>query len=177
MPAMRPLMSHRAWSTPLMALFSTGPLPIGGIVGHLPDVLYAVHGAAQQQRLEIELHGRLHQIGALGESGAAIAVKAGLVGGDLDHGQARTLGGAFDYADVLDFGHRHAARGAGYLILRLGIAAGQKSGRRSSSAARCTQHVTSTHGISPSLRFLAVTVFWLARTVGWPRTNGKFCVL
>ena len=25
MPACRPLMSHRAWSTPLMALFSTGP--------------------------------------------------------------------------------------------------------------------------------------------------------
>ena len=70
-------------------VFHRAVAPVGGVVGHLPDVFDTVDGAAHQQRLEIELHRRLHQIGALGEGAAAIAVQAVLIGDDLDHGRYR----------------------------------------------------------------------------------------
>ena len=50
-------------------------------------------GLADQERLEVLLHRRLHQVGALREGGAAVAVQAVLVGGDLDHRRAATPAG------------------------------------------------------------------------------------
>ena len=93
-------------------------LPVGAVVAGLPDVLDPVGGLAQQKRLEIFLHGGLHQVGALGERGAAVAVEAILVGGDLDHGEPHAGGLAFDHADVLDPRRSHAAGGARNLLLR-----------------------------------------------------------
>ena len=71
-----------------------------------------------QERLEVLLDRRLHQVGALREGGAAVAVEAVLVGGDLDHGEAHALRLALDHADVFDLRGGHAARGAGLLVLQ-----------------------------------------------------------
>ena len=79
-------------------------LPVGAVVAGLPDVLDAVRGLAEQQRLEVLLHGGTHQVGALREGGAAVAVEAVLVGRDLDHREPHAGGRALDHADVLDLG-------------------------------------------------------------------------
>ena len=91
--------------------------PVRAVVAGLPDVLDAVGGLAEEERLQISLDGGLDQVGALGEGGAAVAVEAVLVGGDLDDGEAHAGRLAFDDADVFDAGRRHGARGACDLLL------------------------------------------------------------
>src|SRR5262249_38123723 len=73
--------------------------PVGRVVAGLPGVVDAVRGFACQEGLQIFFDRGHHQVGALSEGGAAIAVEAGLIGGDFDHTetQARRRGG--DYAD------------------------------------------------------------------------------
>jgi len=88
--------------------------PIGTVVAGLPGVLDAVGRLADQQRFEILLDCGRHQVGALGEGRAAVAVKAVLIGDDLDHDQAHAGRLRRDHLDVFD--HRrgqssHRARG------------------------------------------------------------------
>ncbi len=64
-----------------------------------------------EERLEILLDRRADQVGALGERGAAVAVEAVLIGGDLDDRKARAGGLGLDYGDVLDLGGRHSLGG------------------------------------------------------------------
>ena len=66
-------------------------LPVGAVVAGLPDVFDAVGGFAEQERLEVFLDRGLDQVGALREGGAAVAIEAVLVGGDLDDGEAHAL--------------------------------------------------------------------------------------
>ncbi len=73
---------------------------------------------SEQKRLEILLDRGLHQVGALREGRAAVAVEPVLIGGDLDHGQAHALRLAFNHADVFDSRRRHCARCAGRLLLQ-----------------------------------------------------------
>ena len=146
--AMRPLMSHSAWSHARNGVVQDGTvLPIGGVIAKLPGVLDAVGGAAQQQRLEIHLHRRFDEVGALGEGGAAIAVEARLVGGDLDHRQAHAFGGALYYGNVRDPGRRHAAQGMGDLRLGPGLLGRQQPGG-GGAGQRCAQNFTPAHYVS-----------------------------
>ncbi|SPF49850.1 hypothetical protein SBA4_4210005 [Candidatus Sulfopaludibacter sp. SbA4] len=106
-------------------------LPVRAVVAGLPDVLDAVGGLAHQEGLQISLHRGLHQVGTLGEGGAAVAVEAVLVGRDLDHREAHARGLALDHADVPDFGHGHGAGGFGGLFLGFlfaGAGQAQKAG-------------------------------------------------
>ena len=70
--------------------------PVGAVVHRLPDVVDAVGGLADQERLQILLDGRHDQVGALREGAAAVAVQAVLIGDDLDDDQphARRAGSA-----------------------------------------------------------------------------------
>src|SRR5262249_10876730 len=125
--------------------------------------LDAVDGAAQQKRLEVQVNGRFDQVGALGEGGAAVAVKTILVGDDLDHVQARALGRAFDDLNILDLWHGHAARGAGRCLLSLRFLGGQQGGRRGTGHGGA-EKFTSVH--KSSLRY-RLDYCWLAATVWW----------
>ena len=103
-------MSHSAWSTPLIALFRIGPvLPVRAVVHGLPGVLDPIGRFAKQKGLQILLDCGLHQVGALGESGAAVAVKAVLIRGDFHNGQARARRRALDDGDILDLWRSCAA--------------------------------------------------------------------
>ncbi len=74
----------------------------------MPDVLDTVSGLAQQKRLQVAFHGRFHQVGALREGGAAVAVQAILVGKDLDHGEPHSGRLALDHLDILYLGSGHS---------------------------------------------------------------------
>ena len=91
--------------------------PVRAVVAGLPDVFDAVGGFPQQKGLEVFLDRGLDQVGALRERGAAVAVKAVLIGGDFDHGEAHALRFAFDDADVLDARRGQGAGSAGGLFL------------------------------------------------------------
>ena len=85
--------------------------PVGGVVAHLPGVLDAVGGPADQQRPQVFLHCRRHQVGPLREGCAPVTVQAVLVGGDLDDNQPDPARLSGDDGDVLDFWRGHSARG------------------------------------------------------------------
>ena len=74
----------------------------------------------------------IHQVGALREGAAAVAVEAVLVGGDLDDHEPQSGGRGCDHGNVLDLGRRHAARGARHLRLGLSFAPGDEAESRAS---------------------------------------------
>ena len=68
--------------------------PVRADVRRLPDVLDLVDVAADQERLQVLVDGRLHHAGALGERGTAQAVEARLARRDLDDRPAGSRLGA-----------------------------------------------------------------------------------
>ena len=76
--------------------------PVGADVGGLPDVLDLVDVAADEERLQVLLDGRLHDVGALRERGAAQAVEARLARLHLHHHQPDAVGRREDRLDVAD---------------------------------------------------------------------------
>ncbi len=106
-------------------------LPVRRVVTRLPDVLDAVGGLAEQEGLEISIHGGLDEIGALGEGGAAVSVEAVLIGGDFHDREAHALRLALDHADVLDARYGQRPRGACGLFFSGGEAGsdGERAGR------------------------------------------------
>src|ERR1035438_215769 len=92
-------------------------LPVGAVVTGLPDVFDAVGVLAHQERLQVAFHRRLHQVGALREGGAAVAVETVLVGSDLHHGEPHAFGLALDHADVFDLRDWHGPAGASRFLL------------------------------------------------------------
>jgi hypothetical protein len=103
-------------------------LPVGAVVAGLPDVLDTVCGLTEQEWLEVSFDGRLDEIGALGEGGAAVAVEAVLIGGDLDDGEADAFGRALDDADVLDAWSGHTSGCACRLSLNCWLGEGEEPG-------------------------------------------------
>ena len=61
--------------------------PVGAVVHRLPEIVDAVGLLADQKRLQVLLHGRHNQIGALRESAAPISIEPVLIGDHLDHDQ------------------------------------------------------------------------------------------
>jgi hypothetical protein len=100
--------------------------PVGAVVAGLPGVFDAVGGLADEERLQVLLHRRDHQVGALRERGATIAIESGLVRGDLDHDEAHARGLCSDDRDVLDLRGRHAAGGAFRALLSRGAPGGER---------------------------------------------------
>ena len=82
--------------------------PVGARVERLPGVLDPVRGLADQERLQVALHRRHHEVGALREGGAAVAVEPVLVGRDLDHHQPQPGRRRGDRAHVRDLRRRQA---------------------------------------------------------------------
>ena len=116
--------------------------PVGAVVAGLPDVVDAVGGLADQERLQILLDRGIDQVGALREGGAAVAVQAVLVGGDLDDGEPQAGGRGGDHADVLDDRRGEAASGLGGLRLGVLRPGREQSGR---SGGHALQQISSVH--------------------------------
>ncbi len=85
-------------------------------------------GRADEERLQILLHGRYDDFGALGEGRAAVAVEAVLVGEDLHHDQAHAVGRGGDHLDVMNLGTGQGAGGFGGLRVSGHLARGQGAG-------------------------------------------------
>ena len=66
--------------------------PVGADEGRLPKVFDAQRVLAQQEGLQVAVHGRGDYAGPLGEGGAAQAVQARLAGQHLDHHQPDARG-------------------------------------------------------------------------------------
>src|SRR6185312_11271956 len=102
--------------------------PVRAVVAGLPDVFDLVDGVVGEEGLEVAFDSGLNEVGALGEGGAAVAVEAVLIGGDLDYVEADALGGGFDDGDVFDFGAWESADGFGDGLLGLVFAGGEEGG-------------------------------------------------
>src|SRR5262249_47636716 len=101
------------------------------------NILDLVDIAADEERLEVFLDGRLHHAGALGERRAPQPVKARLTGQDLDDDQPDAIGGGEDRRDVGDF-QRGQAAGGGRGRLRRGLLRAGRTGEEAQSTGRGT---------------------------------------
>ena len=102
--------------------------PVRRVVHGLPKIVDTVSRAADEERLQIFFDGGDHQIGALRERAAAIAVQASLIGENLHHHEPESGGSGGDHLHVRDLGRGQSTLGASGGFLRGGVALGKRAG-------------------------------------------------
>ena len=93
--------------------------PVGAVVARLPGIVDPVGGLADQERLQILFDRRHHQVGALREGAAAIAVKSVLIGRILTTTRRKPAGAVAITLYVFDLRRRRPAgrRESAYPVL------------------------------------------------------------
>src|SRR2546423_758538 len=84
--------------------------PVRRVIHRLPEILDCIGGPSYQEWSEIPVHGLDNEIGALGESGTAIAVEPILVRQNLHYHKAYASRLGRDNRDFLNFWGRHATQ-------------------------------------------------------------------
>ncbi len=127
--------------------------PVRARVEGLPGVLDPVRGLADQERLQVAVHRGGHEVGPLGERGAAVAVEAVLVGRHLDHHEPQPRGCRGDGAHVGDLRRGQAAKR--FLDLRVGPGRPRSQEPRRGAARGQSERLAPLH--APSLRPVPVS--------------------